>query len=419
MVAGASSLPFQSTQTPSSGDGGATCQPKPSTSSFSQPLPGFKSAQSLLGDDGLTNSQKVNKETAVHEEVILRDMVDACFDDREGNYFDEYGGGVSVQPGIDLTNAVVEEANSDEIMALAEFMGEDDDNTLFVPSQEPSDDEGPVTPPVIYGVADDSDQEITEIPVKFRPSPRKRKGRYKKTLPDYPKLARLPIEEVKSLPWDVDGDRHFKIKNCSENTWNDRQKDGRWYLMTTSSRKGLNGVRKVGTCQGSRICQNVQCPKLQSEGICNVNPKEFSPDHGAYICKCCGYYAVQIFCGCRKYTEFDKVTKHLDVWYEGKHNCVPKPDKLNKRNFFELLPLSRDLRSTPHEFRNDCVRYFVSIGEVEKAKEVALLLDNGDELEKMRYLLPDGKRTHYCPNLTVAFEVVKKIKNNLTKSTNI
>ena len=242
VVAGDSSLPLHSTQTPSSGSGatslpqpltqtpssgcGTTSQPQPLTSSFSQKVPQFKTAHSLFDDAGLTNSQRQMKDTAVHEEVILRDTVDACTDDREGNYFDEYRGGVSVQPGIDLTNAIVQEATSEEIMSLAEFFGEDDDNTPFVPSQETSDDEG-AAPPVIYGVADDSDQEITEIPVKFRPSPRKRKGRYMKTLPDYPKLARLPIEEVKSLPWDVDGDRHFKVKNCTEDTWVDWQKDGR------------------------------------------------------------------------------------------------------------------------------------------------------------------------------------------------
>ena len=185
--------------------------------------------------------------------------------------------------------------------------------------------------------------------------------------------------------------------------------------MTTSSRKGLRGIQKVGSCQGSRICQNIQCPKLQSEGVCNVNPKEFTPDHGAYICKCCGYYAVQIFCSCRKITEYNSVTKELDVWYEGVHNCIPKPDAMNKRNFFKLLPLHRDLCLMPHEFRNDCVWYFMSIGQLEKVKEVALLLDNRDELEKMRYSQPGGKTMHYCSTLTEAFEVLEKIMKELDK----
>ena len=57
----------------------------------------------------------------------------------------------------------------------------------------------------------------------------------------------------------------------------------------------------------------------------------------------------------------------------------------------------------------------MSVGEVNKAKEVALLLDNRDELEKMRYLQPGGKKIHYCVTLATAFEVMEKIKKELNK----
>ena len=57
----------------------------------------------------------------------------------------------------------------------------------------------------------------------------------------------------------------------------------------------------------------------------------------------------------------------------------------------------------------------MSAGEVDKAKEVTLLLDNHDELEKIRYLQPGGKKTHYCVTLATAFEVMGKIKKELNK----
>ena len=57
----------------------------------------------------------------------------------------------------------------------------------------------------------------------------------------------------------------------------------------------------------------------------------------------------------------------------------------------------------------------MSVGEADKAKEVALLLDNHDELEKMRYLQPGGKKTHYCATLATAFEMMGKIKKELDK----
>ena len=322
-----------------------TADSQPSSSSFASQLPQSKStsqhpfSSSLmhLTTDELTNSQRATKETAVHEEVILRDMVQGCSDDRDGNYFDEYGGGVSVQQNVTNNKEIIDEPTLEQIISLNDFIGDDNDNTPYVPSQETSDDEGDVEPSYVP-VNDTSDNEITEIPEQFRVQPREKKGCYRKTMPNYLKLTQLQVEMVNSIPWEVDGDHHYRIQ-CDSDTWVDRQKDSRWYVMTRSSRKGLRGIRKVGSCQGSRICQNIQCPKLQSEGVCNVNPKEFTPDHGAYICKCCGYYAVQIFCGCRKITEYNSVTKELDVWYEGVHNCIPKPDAMNKRNFFELLPL--------------------------------------------------------------------------------
>ena len=126
---------------------------------------------------------------------------------------------------------------------------------------------------------------------------------------------------VNNPPWDVDGDHHYKIL-CDEDSWVDKQRDGRWWVMTTSSRLGLQGKCKVGSCQGSRICQNVDCPKLQSKGVCNINPKDFVSENGAFVCKSCGYYAVEIYCGCRKVTEYNKQTQELDVWYEGEHNCT-------------------------------------------------------------------------------------------------
>ena len=85
---------------------------------------------------GMTSSQQqAVKETAVHDEVILHDIVEGCSDDCEGNYFDEYGGGVSVKSSIELSHAIISEPTSEEIISLAEFIGDNVDNTPFLPSQ--------------------------------------------------------------------------------------------------------------------------------------------------------------------------------------------------------------------------------------------------------------------------------------------
>ena len=99
-----------------------------------------------------------------------------------------------------------------------------DPATLFLPSQEPSDDEQ-YTKPDMGAIHHDSEHEITEIPLEFHISPREKKGKYMKTMPNYVKLAQLPVEKVDCIPWDVDGDHHYTL-SCTADKWVDCQRDG-------------------------------------------------------------------------------------------------------------------------------------------------------------------------------------------------
>ena len=98
-----------------------------------------------------------------------------------------------------------------------------------------------------------------------------------------------------------DRDQKYQIE-CEEDEFIDKAKDGRWFDMHTSSRKGLIGKRKAGTCQGSLMCENNTCPKLLSEGIPNTN--EFTKDSGVDVCKCCGYFVYRQYCSVLKVIEF-------------------------------------------------------------------------------------------------------------------
>ena len=151
------------------------------------------------------------------------------------------------------------------------------------------------------------------------------------------KFYGIEPELVNEIQWDVDGTHIFKMFT-EPDRWINTIKDGRWYKMNTSQLKRLNGLRKTGRCAGSIICQNIGCSKLQTEGILNSNPSDFHIEHGCHVCKCCGYYAIRVYCGCKKVTEYDFDTKEITVWYEGDHNCTPKPNVKSKINFFENLP---------------------------------------------------------------------------------
>ena len=74
-------------------------------------------------------------------------------------------------------------------------------------------------------------------------------------------------ESVDKMPWDANGNSIYLIPTTEE-YWHEKQLDGRHWIFTTSSKKGLNGIRKFGTCQGSLICMNPECPTWTTEQVC-------------------------------------------------------------------------------------------------------------------------------------------------------
>ena len=102
-------------------------------------------------------------------------------------------------------------------------------------------------------VSDPADLEDgIEIPESYRCEKRPRKLKYKKKLINYMKFAQMDSVLVDKIPWDVNRDQKYRIE-CEEEDYIDKAKDGHWFEMHTSSRKGLVEKRKAGTCQGSLV----------------------------------------------------------------------------------------------------------------------------------------------------------------------
>ena len=130
-----------------------------------------------------------------------------------------------------------------------------------------------------------------------------------------------------------------------------------------------------------------------------------------HVCRSCGYYAVQIFCGCVKVTEYNYDTNELTVWYEGDHICTLKPDIMTKRNFFESLPLSRKhTANTTRKFEMIACAFYVGQGKILKAKEVAMAMNDTSRLEKMRYVTPGVQHTSNPEDIAVVFSLISNIK---------
>ena len=251
-----------------------------------------------------------------------------------------------------------------------------------------------------------------EIPESYHCKKRPRKLKYKKKSINYVKFAQMDSVLVDEIPWDVDRDQKYQI-GCEEEDYIDKEKDGHWFEMHTSSRKGLVGKRRVGNCQGSLMCENMKCPKLLSEGIPNMN--EFTKDSSVDVCKCCGYYVYRAYCGAFKVIEYDHETSMMTILYQGEHNCRPKPNR--RKKFDEIRDLTKNDTSiqTPAEVRRQVIKSLLAKGKVSEVVRVLCKMDDTSLLEKMRYMSKEVNTCKGTEDDIEAFRNLKTLKQDADK----
>ena len=72
-------------------------------------------------------------------------------------------------------------------------------------------------------------------------------------------FERMVPELVDAIPLDIDETQLYRIKTM-KNQLTKVTRDLRHFQMLTLSREGFVGERRIGTCQGSFVCRNKQCP---------------------------------------------------------------------------------------------------------------------------------------------------------------
>ena len=188
-------------------------------------------------------------------------------------------------------------------------------------------------------------QDVLDIHSKKK---NKKKRRYRDHL-DMKLFDDCSMTQVNKIPWDIDGSKIYK-KVSDKDFWIDEAHDGRWWKLCTSSRKGLKRERKFSKYVGSYICSNLQCSKLQAEGV--TNKIDFKREKGGgYTCRSCGYYAKREYCGALKAMAYDETTSILTVFYQGNHKCrsTLKPEIRATLEWAKEQMVNRDLRKTPKE----------------------------------------------------------------------
>ena len=177
---------------------------------------------------------------------------------------------------------------------------------------------------------------------------------------------------VNFLPPNINGNKYYHVK-CDSRNFTKRTSDRRWWYMRTSSKKGLVGYRRVGTCNGSWECVNESCSYLSTEGKRNNWHFEFR--NSTRCCYSCGTFASQVPCGARKLVQFSLGSEIAQVYHIGSHKCTLKPETSDNTSYTKQWVLKypgmsfKDLKST-------VIRYLLDQGDNEGAEQAAYKITN-------------------------------------------
>lgn len=132
------------------------------------------------------------------------------------------------------------------------------------------------------------------------------------------------IENVERIPRDIDGFCAYRVK-CTNKTLRSLTSDGRYFKMYSSSRKGLIGSRKVGTCYGYFTCTDDTCPFLTCSGGV-PNHTNWQRQNMQRLCFLCGSPATSQECNARKCIEYHSINNEALVFHIGTHRCTVAHD---------------------------------------------------------------------------------------------
>ena len=98
------------------------------------------------------------------------------------------------------------------------------------------------------------------------------------------------------------------------------------------------------------------------------------------------------------------------IIYEGKHNCIPKPNLKKKENFLRNIIQKDKSAHTPKEAHHIIIKDLLVKGKLKQAVEMTREMDDTALLEKMHYASKDIKLTTGPEDEIEAFCNLAKIK---------
>ena len=170
--------------------------------------------------------------------------------------------------------------------------------------------------------------DIPDVKPQYMDKPESRKLSF--SMEEYKDMVPTVVAEI---PYDIDGTRWYMTDVPEEDAFFAKYRDGRFFQLHTSRRKGFNGVRRLGKCRGNFVCENTSCPYFTENG--SKNQHQFTTIGSNKFCYSCKSLAFRTPCPATKLVEFYHNERLLHVYHKGNHTCQLKPKTTENDSFIE------------------------------------------------------------------------------------
>ena len=178
-----------------------------------------------------------------------------------------------------------------------------------------------------------------------------------------PFIGMLP-EVVNKIPCDANGLKYYLIEVGEGEYFCDKYKDGRYFVMNTTRRKGFCGVRHKGKCQGNFQCMNDGCAFYLEEK--KRNKCHFKTIGQEKFCFTCKTLAARIPCGAEKMIEYNMERRLLSIYIKGNHTCQVRVNTAQNDDYMKKTLTELGGRVTPKE-----------LAQIQMMKELEKQIDSG------------------------------------------
>ena len=88
---------------------------------------------------------------------------------------------------------------------------------------------------------------------------------------------------------------------------------------------------------------NAKCPMFQVHNIANEAAFSWGTVEGSYQCSKCLQYSERQWCGALRASEWNRDTKLMTIWHQGKHICLLKKPPVEKDDAMKMVTMLKNV----------------------------------------------------------------------------